>query len=187
VRRVSDTIPTQHTAGDTFEATLSGADYPPASGWGAQLVLIGPARHTITATTSGTDFAATALASATASWPAGDYVTRVVYTNGLQRVTGGPGALRVLPDPTSGATDAESLKGTAQRRLDDLQAVYDAHIASGNAMVGEYTINGRTMRYRDLSELLAAINAAKRDVQSEQAASRVAAGLSPRVRYVTRM
>ena len=187
MRTVSDTIPIQHTAGDTFEATLSGVDYPPAAGWSAQLVLIGPARHTITATTSGTDFAAAALASATANWPAGDYVTRVVYTNGAERATGSAGALRVLPDPTSGATDALSLKGAAQRRLDDLQAVYDAHMTSGNAVVGEYTINGRTMRYRDIADLLTAINAAKRDVLTEQAAARVAAGLSGRVRYVTRM
>lgn len=184
---MSDTIPTQHNAGDSFSATLSGAAYAPAAGWSAQLVLIGPARVAINATTSGSDFAATATAAATSAWMPGDYATRVVYTHGADRITGAAGTLRVLPDPTAAGTDAQSLKGAAQRRLDDLQAVYDAHITSGNAVVGEYTINGRSMRYRDLSELLAALNAARRDVQAEQAAARVAAGLSPRVRYVTRM
>lgn len=184
---MSDTIPTQHNAGDSFAATLSGGTYAPTAGWSAQLVLIGPARVTITATTSGADFAAVATAAASADWVPGDYTTRVVYTNGAERVTGAAGAMRVLPNPTAAGTDALALKGAAQRRLDDLQAAYDAHITSGNAVVGEYTINGRTMRYRELSELLAAINAAKRDVQAEQSAARVASGLSPRVRYVTRM
>lgn len=184
---MSTSIPTQHIAGDTFTATLSGSDYSPAAGWIAVLVLIGPARVSLTAATSGADFSAVAAASVSAAWPPGDYITRVIYTKGADRVSAAPGALRVLPDPLSAFTDALSLKGAAQRRLDGLQAVYDAHIASGNAMVGEYTIDGRTMRYRDLAELLAAITAAKHDVVAEQAAARVSAGLSPRVRYVTRM
>lgn len=184
---VSDTAPTQHIAGDTFVATISGADYPPSAGWSAQLILIGPSRYTVTASVSGSDFEATATAAATSTWIAGDYTTRPIYTKGAERATGSAGTLRVLPDPAAPTTDGVALKGAAQRRLDDLQAAYDAHIASGNAVVGEYTINGRTMRYRELSELLAAISAAKRDVLSEQAAARVAAGLSGRVRYVTRM
>jgi hypothetical protein len=184
---VSDTIPTQHTAGDTFEATLSGVDYPPGSGWTAQLVLIGPARHTVSATTSGADFAVTVAATTTATWPAGDYTVRPVFTNGAERATGAATALRVLPDPTASSTDALALKSTAQRVLDDLMVAYQAHLTSGQVHVAEYTINGRAMKFRGITELLAAINAARRDVEAEKAAARVAAGLSPRVRYVTRM
>lgn len=184
---VSNTIPTQHTAGDTFAATLSGVDNLPQAGWSAQLVLIGPARYTISATTSGVDFAATAAASVTAVWLPGDYSLRVVYTNGAQRATGAGASLRVLPDPTAVGTDAMTLKSTAQRVLDDLMVAYQAHLTGGQVHVAEYTINGRSMKFRAVAEMLAAINAARRDVEAEKSAARVAAGLSPRVRYVTRM
>jgi hypothetical protein len=184
---VSTAIPTQHTAGDTFAATISGTDYPPAAGWSAQLVLIGIARYTINATTSGSDFAAAATAAQTAAWAPGDYTCRLIYTNGAQRATGASSSLRVLPDPAAGTTDAQALKSPAQRVLDDLMVAYRAHLSGGQVHVAEYTINGRTMKFRSIAELLAAINAARRDVEAENAAARVAAGLSPRVRYVTRM
>ena len=184
---MSDTIPTQHTAGDTFEATLSGADHLPSAGWSAQLVLIGPSRYTISATTSGADFSASAAAAVTAAWAPGDYSLRVVYTNGVDRATGAAASLRVLPDPTASGTDALALKSTAQRVLDDLMLAYQAHLTGGQVHVAEYTINGRAMKFRTIAELLTAINAARRDVEAEKSAARVAAGLSPRVRYVTRM
>lgn len=184
---MSDTIPTQHTAGDTFTATLDGAQYPPADGWAAQLVLVGPTRHVIDATTSGSNFAATATAATTAAWPAGDYAVRLTYTNGAARSSSSAGNLRVLPDPAAATTDAMALKSTAQRVLDDLMTAYQAHLTGGQVHVAEYTINGRAMKFRGIAELLTAINAARRDVEAEKSAARVAAGLSPRVRYVTRM
>ena len=187
MRTVSTIIPTQHTAGDSFAATLSGTDYPPAAGWSAQLVLIGPARVSINATTSGADFAAASTAAVTAAWAPGDYATRVVYTNGTDRTTGTAGSLRVLPDPTVSSTDALSLVSPAQRVLDDLMVAYRAHLTGGQVHVDEYEINGRKMKFRSIADLLTAINAARRDVEAEKSAARVAAGLSPRVRYVTRM
>ena len=50
-----------------------------------------------------------------------------------------------------------------------------------------YTINGRTMTYRTVAELRAAINAAERDVLNEETAQRAAAGLGGRTRFVIRM
>lgn len=186
---MSDNIPTQHTAGDSFAATVDGGTYPATAGWAVSLVLIGPERVTLASTASGAHHALAASATTTAAWAAGDYTTRIVYANAGsgQRVTGAAGSLRVLPDPLATGTDAAALKGAAQRRLDALLAARDAYIANGSAHVAEYQINGRTMKFRSLAELQSAINAAQREVQAEAAAARVAAGLSPRITYVTRM
>ena len=62
-----------------------------------------------------------------------------------------------------------------------------AYTASGNLMIGDYMINGRRVVYRSVAELRAAIHAAERDVQAEQAAANIAAGLGGRQRFVVRM
>lgn len=189
VAPVSDTLPTQHTAGDTYTATLSGATYAPADGWAAQLVLIGPQRITLAATVSGTDHAITADAATTAAWAPGDYSVRVVYTKASTgaRSSATLGSLRLHPDPLASGTDAAALKSPARRALEDLEAAYRAHLSSGQVQVAEYQVAGRTMKFRTLVDLLKALNAARQDVAAETARERVAAGLSPRITYVTRM
>jgi hypothetical protein len=185
--RVSTDIPTQHTAGDSFAATFSSADYPATSGWTAQLVLIGPQRITLTATAAGSSFRATANSAATASWPAGEYALRALFTLAGERASEDAGRLRVSPDPGAATTTDQALKSTAQRVLEDLERAYQAYLSGGQVGVAEYTINGRTMKYRSVAELLQALSAARRDVANELAAARIAAGLGGRQRFVTRM
>lgn len=181
--RVSTSIPTLHVAGDTLSGTLSGSTYSPTSGWSAQLVLIGPERYTVNATAAAPDYAITTASVIVA----GVYALRVLYTNGAERHTVDLGQLTVVPDPADAGTTGQDLKGAAQLRLDALMAAYDAHIASGKTLVGEYQVAGRTMKFNTLADLLAAINAAKRDVAAERAAARIAAGLGGRTRFVVRM
>lgn len=186
--RVSNDIPTQHTAGDSFAATLSGAAYPATAGWAAQLVLIGPMRITLSAPSSGgIHFAATANSAASAQWPAGEYALRALYTLAGERASVDVGRLRVMPDPGAVTTTDAALKSVAQRVLEDLERAYQAHVSSGSVTVAEYTINGRSMKYRSIAELLQALSAARREVAHEQASARIAAGLGGRQRFVTRM
>ena len=180
---MSTSIPTQHVAGDTLSATLSGSTYAPAAGWSAQLVLIGPVRYTVAATAGVTDYTVSTVSVIVA----GVYALRALYTNGADRHTVDLGQITVSPDPAQAGTTDQALKGAAQLRLDALMAAYDAHIASGKTLVGEYQVAGRTMRFTTLSDLLAAINAARRDVEAERVAARLAAGLGGRTHFMVRM
>lgn len=182
----SHTLPTQHIAGDSFAATLSGTAYSAADGWVAQLVLIGPGRYTVTSTASGSDHAVAADAATTAVWVPGAYTCQATYTKAAQRYSETVGPLLVRPDPASVDTDAAAIS-PAQAVYDTLQAAYRAYLASGKFTTQAYTVAGRSMTYRSLPELLAALNAARRDVEAEQANARVAAGLSARQRFVVRM
>lgn len=184
---VSASIPTTHIAGDTFAATLDGSTYAATAGWSAALILIGPARQTINATASGDDHLASAAGSTTASWAAGSYAMRAVYTKAADRYSVELGTLAVAPDPAAVGTDARALLSTAAQALQDLEAAYRAHLASGNVHVSEYEIAGRRMKYRSVAELLKALGAARREVAAERAAKRISAGLSPRAQFVTRM
>jgi hypothetical protein len=91
-----------------------------------------------------------------------------------------------LPNPRT-ASLALDTRSPAERRLGDLQAAYDAHIASGQAHVAEYTIGGRGMKFRDLAALISAIERAKVDVLQERRAARILRGQPGRQQLVTRM
>lgn len=186
---MSQSIPLQHTAGDSFTATLDGATYSAADGWVGQLVLIGPARHTLSSTASGADHLVEATAATTEDWLPGSYALRAIYTKAATsaRASLDVGTLKVLPDPAVAGTDAASLKSAALVAFETLQTAYRAYLASGSFTVQEYMVNGRRMTYRTVAELLTALNAAARDVEAENAAARIAAGQNPRARFVVRM
>lgn len=180
-------LPTTFTSGDAFTATITNASYPAGAGWSAQMVLIGPTRQTITGTASGDDFVFTADSAATASWAAGSYTARILYTLAGARTTVESGTLQVLPDPAAGGTDARALMGTWARILADLEAAYQAHITSGRAVVGSYSIGGRSMSYQTTAELVRAIDNARREVAREEAAAKLLRGESARNKLQIRM
>lgn len=186
---MNQSIPTQHTAGDTFTATVDGSSYSAADGWVAQLVLIGAARYTLTSTASGADHAVVATAAATAAWAPGAYALRAIYTKATtsERSSADLGPLSLLPDPASGLVNDVALKSAAQIAYEALRDAYRAYTAAGQIHVAEYSIAGRTMKFRSAAELLTALNAAARDVQAEQTAAKIAAGQNPRARFVVRM
>jgi hypothetical protein len=176
---------TAHTAGDTYTATLTDATRPATAGWSAQMVLIGPSKFTITGTAAGDAF--TFTDASTTDWPPGAYQVKVLYTLAGARTTVDAGSVQVLPNPTDAGTDARSLLGEWERILVDLKAAYAAHIASGRAVVGSYSIGGRAMTYQTTAELLRAINNAETMAARERTQSAAARGESTRVRYHTRM
>ena len=184
---MSASIPSTHTAGDSFAALLDGSTYPASGGWAASLVLIGPARVTLTATASGADHAVAATGATTATWPAGAYAMRALYSKAGDRYSVSLGNLVLAADPVGTHTDARALMSAAEQALQDLEAAYRAHLASGNVHVASYTIAGRSMQYRTLADLLKALSNARRDVAADRAAQRARAGLPERMQFVTRM
>lgn len=184
---MSAATPTTHTAGDSFAALLEGSTYPASAGWSASLVLIGQARHTLAAAASGDDHAVAVAGASTATWPPGAYAMRVLYSKAAERHSVCLGALAVAANPADAGTDARALMSLAEQALQDLEAAYRAHLASGNVHVGRYTIAGRSMEYRGLADLLTARSAARRDVVAERAAKRARAGLPARLQLVARM
>lgn len=180
---MSQAIPATHTAGDHVDWALDPGTRTPADGWSAQLVLIGPDRFTVACVADGLAFAAQATAAATGLWPAGTYGLRLLLSRAAERVTVELAPVEVLPDPTY----ASSLLSNAEQHLADLKAAYQAHMASGMAVVAEYRIGDRLRKFKSVEELLKAIRHAEQQVEAERATKAVAAGLSPRRRFVTRM
>jgi len=180
---MSQAIPATHTAGDSIDWAIDPGTRTPTDGWSAQLVLIGPQRFAINCVAEGAAFAAQATAAATGLWPAGNYGLRVLLSRAGERVTLELAPLEVLPDPVY----APSLLSSAAQHLADLKAAYHAHMASGMAVVAEYRIGDRMRKFKSVEELLKAIGHAERQVEAERMTKAVAAGLSPRRRFVTRM
>ncbi|MDP4300350.1 hypothetical protein [Leptothrix discophora] len=77
-------------------------------------------------------------------------------------------------------TNASTPPVSWQAILTDLEAAYQAHIQSGRATVGSYTVAGRSMTYQTTADLIRAIDHARREVQREKAEADLAAGLSTR-------
>lgn len=180
---VSQAIPATHTAGDSVDWTVDPGSRTAAEGWSAQIIGVGPDRFTLSCTVDGVAFVAQAAAASTGQWPAGTYGLRLLLTRATERVTVELASIEVLPDPTY----APSLLSTAEQHLADLKAAYQAHMASGMAVVAEYRIGDRLRKFKSVEELLKAIGHAERQVEAERMTKAVAAGLSPRRRFVTRM
>ncbi len=184
---MSDTLPSTHTAGDSTAWLLDAGDYLPSAGWAAKLILVGATRIELTCAASGSQFAANQPSSSTAGWAPGEYTASIIYTKAAERASRPLGALRVLPDPAAAGTTARSLLTAAEAHLADLESAYRDHMASGNAVVAEYQIGTRRKRFKDLADLIKAIDRARQDVEREKVAANLAAGGSARRRFVVRM
>ena len=176
-------------AGEALNYRATVADYPASAGWVATLYLnrrAGGLATTVVSTADGDDHLIQAASATTAAWPAGAYAWELWARLGAERYRLDAGQLQVLGS-LIGASAGTDTRTDAERALDALRAAWRAYISSGNVTAASYTINGRTMTYRTVAELRQAINAAERDVQSEQRARDIAAGLGGRQRFVIRM
>lgn len=105
-------IPSSFTAGNTFEASETFADYPASDGWVAKMVAqLGATKIEVTATADGDDHAFAATASTTAAWGTGKFLLWVFVEKDSDRFTArGPVDFEVWPDPGAGSpalTDLE--------------------------------------------------------------------------------
>lgn len=180
---------TQLVAGETLNYTTSLSEYPASAGWVLTLYLnprAGGTARTVTGTADGSSHLLQADTATTATWAAGWYAWELWVALGSERYRLEAGQLQVLAS-LIGAAAGQDSRTDAERALDLLRSAWNTYIASGNFVTSEYTINGRTMRYRSVAELRQALNACERDVANERQAARIAQGLSPRTRFVVRM
>lgn len=175
--------------GETLNYRAAVADYPASAGWALTLYLnprAGGAAFTVASAADGDAHLLQAAATTTATWSAGAYAWEIWAALGAERYRLEAGQLQVQASLIGAAAGLDT-RSTAQRVLDALEAAYRAHVESGSACIGEYTIAGRTVKYRNLVDLQQAIARARREVQAEAASARIAQGLNPRKTIVVRM
>lgn len=178
---IPTTEPTRIIAGETVKWLTSLPDYPASAGWVLGVTFISPGqRYSATATASGDDHLVAISAGATALWEPGDYAMRaqVVYGGEVYTVRDVP---RIVVAPAY--TAAVDPRSTAARALAAVEAVLEGRASSA---VAEYEINGRSLRYMPVAELLALRDRLRADVAGEAAAARAAAGLAPAGRIAVR-
>lgn len=186
VAAVPQTEPARIVAGDSLHWQIELPDYLPADGWVLKYHAVNAAANfniVSTASAAVHDVAVTAIT--TAAYTAGSY-TFTAYVDGpaSQRITLYSRSLEVAPNlATATGIDA---RGPARQILDALQTLYRTHITSGRALIGEYDIAGRRMKFLSTADLLAQISYWQQEAAREDAALAQAQGLSGRRRVLVR-
>jgi hypothetical protein len=173
-------------AGDTLDFVDTIPDYPPADGWTLKYRLTPrfttPAQTpiTLTATTSGTDYRIQASPATTAAWSPGIYAWARWVEKGGARQTLDPlvPGLELLADPSTAAQGYDP-RTPARAALDAANAGLAAYGTSAFSNVVEYSIAGRSMRFRefrDQNDFLDFRSQLQFEVWSEDARTAMAAG-----------
>ncbi len=166
----------QITAGDTLDFTTVTADYPASDGWVLVYKLIPRTAgtvYTLTSTADGDDHRIQATAATTAAWTAGTYSWAAYATLGTESYTLETGVTQVLPNPRTATT--LDTRTSAAVALDNVVATLQGRATSA---VLEYEIAGRRLKYLSPADLIKLKSHLEREVASEQAAARLAAGLT---------
>jgi hypothetical protein len=176
--------PLQIRAGTTWEWERSFTDYP-APTWTLTYYLKNASAYiSFAAAASGAAHLVTRTATQTQSYTAGkyDWEAQVSYSGSVYSVD--RGRIEILPRfDSAAAVDARSNARKNLEAIDTLLLAYSA----GNNLVLEYTIGDRTMRYRDAADLMKWRNYWAAEVEREEAANRLAAGLDSGYRILTRL
>lgn len=177
--------PTRFRAGDTVAWTKSLADFPASDGWILHYRFINQSHKIdVTATASGSDHLVSIAAAVSALYIAGDYTWASWVTIGSDRYTVETGRLTILPDLAAVVAPGFDSRSTAKKTLDLLDA---ARLAYGaNAWTQEYSIAGRTMRFRSVSDFVELYEDTKRLVKEEEDAELRKNGKKPKNRLNVR-
>jgi hypothetical protein len=178
------TEPATIRAGDAVSWTRDLPQYLPADGWTLKYRLLwraAPAAAISSAAYNTTLHLVALTAADTAAFQAGratmvGWVERTV-ADVDERVTLSQLQVEVLPDLTT----ATSLDGRSanERALADARAALAAYAAGGQAMVEEYQILGRRMKFRDVAQVHALIQHYEREVAKDQARAAALQGFAP--------
>jgi ferric-dicitrate binding protein FerR (iron transport regulator) len=146
---VREIIPSQITAGLSFQARAQLADYP-VGVWTLRLLLRGAVAVDVDATVDGSDHVFSVAAGVTATWTAGEYAFAVRATNGTDVVEVEAGRVRVLADlaNASAGFDPRSQNRIA---LDAIEAVIAKRATLDQ---DRYRINNRELYRTPIAELL---------------------------------
>ncbi len=178
--------PTEFTAGDTVKWTKSLDDYP-ADLYALKYQIIplsGGAPLIVSATADGTDYAITISAAISAGYSSGDYrwysyVTDIATST--ERYSINHGDLTIDPDPTA-ATVAD-LRSHARTVLDAIEALLEGEASIAQQ---EMSIEGKSLKRREIPELLEMRSAYLAEVKREEAAEALRKGLGTGDRILTR-
>lgn len=171
-------VPDFFVSGDTVKWQISLSEYPASDGWVLKYRLINAiSKLDLTAAASGADHLITLTASATAGYPAGKYIWQGYVEKAAERYTVGSGSIEVRPDLAAKTSGYDS-RSSAKRALDAMNSALEVY--GQKAYVQSYEVAGRTMTFKNNGEFLAFRSRLQVEVRGEEAAARIAAGLSPR-------
>jgi hypothetical protein len=183
-------IPTKEpqiiTAGDTIEFIRTISDYPASDGWTLSYVLRGPQTYRTNATTYQTSDYRVALASnTTANYLPGLYSLEAYVTNATARYsveTWFP-QVTVRENPAAYTDQAFDNRTFAAKTL---AACETAILKLGSRTVQTASVNGQSYSIQQLPALLALRNRMREEVQAQQDAISVAAGLGAKKNVLVR-
>lgn len=170
--------PQQITAGDTVQWLRAVDNYPASSGWTLSYVFRGPQTIKQNATTyaNSADYIVTMSPANTANYKAGLYSIEAYVSDGTNRYS----VATWFPQITVKANPAAYVDGSADNRsfaARTLAACETAIYSLSSRKVQSASVNGQTYSIQSLASLIALRNRMREEVQSEQDAINVAAGL----------
>lgn len=181
---------TQLIAGDTLNYRVTVRSYPSSEGWvlkfrlvprsgvGTAILLTAPASDDDT-------YLVQAQTGITAAWAPGQYGwASWVENNGGERYTIEAGQLEVLPDPATTAVGIDS-RSLPRRTLEDLIKAR-AEWAVSQGRTRSYKIADRERVFASAAELDQELRYWEGQVAAEDSALRLAKGLRPKNRILTR-
>lgn len=152
--------------GDTWAWTRELADYPASAGWVLKYVLINSTgRINITAGADGDIHEVSVAAATTAGYTVGAYTWHAFVELAAERYTVGQGSVTVRAGYATGSGGADA-RTQAETALQDAITALATYTAS-RGMVNEYSIGGRTMKFRSIDEIRSLINFWRGEVARE--------------------
>lgn len=176
---MTDSIPAQLIAGDTWAWSREFADYP-APTWVATVYFENAATATFSAaaTAAGTGHAFSIDAATTTGKPAGRYKWSVRVTDGTSVYTAESGWVDVVANP--GAAGTHDPRSDTRKMLDALNAFLVGRASTAQA---SYSLNGRAMSTYSLAELTQWRDRLKAEVATEEKGSAAGLGRNIKTRF----
>ena len=168
-------------AGDTLDFNVSVPDYPATAGWTLKYRLTprfasptqAPIDITAATAPDGVSYQVQVGQNTTAQWKPGAYGwARWVEAAGARQTLDEQGQLDVDPNPATTA-QGDDLRSHARKMLESVEAALEALNLSAKA----YAIGSRSYTRADIAELLTLRSKYLWEVQSEDAAARLKAGM----------
>jgi hypothetical protein len=177
-------IPETLRAGDTISWNESLSDYPATSGWtlGFSLRAKDLPPITITASSSGADYAIVLTAPTTKAYKAGDYFWQAYLYKGTapdftERYSIASGRIEILPNLVI-ITSETDLRSHAKKVLDAIESLLEG---KATADILSYSIAGRSISKMTATELIEWRSFYKTEYEREIEAEAISKGLdSPR-------
>lgn len=147
--------PAQFVAGETVKWTKTFDDFPASDGWALSYALVkSGSQITIDAVADGDAFAVTIPATTSAGYEAGRYSYQASVSKDGEVVVVGSGRIEIKPG-FAALSEGYDDRSFAKKMVDGLREIMPKLAAKG---VASYSIEGRSMTYRNMEELRADLN-----------------------------